>query len=74
MNDYCMSPFFGESSNLKKGCKKDAIHDASDIIYVSCIHNSNRNILSALSGNSRYCPLSTSLTSGITYARAARTR
>ena len=34
---------FNKSSNLRAGSRKDAIHDAFDTIYVSCIHNSSRN-------------------------------
>ena len=37
--------FLDKSSNLKAGCKKDAIYDAFDTIYVSYSHISRRNIL-----------------------------
>ena len=43
MYSYSASQFLDESSNLRAGCKKDAIHDAFDTIHVSCIHNSSRN-------------------------------
>ena len=45
MYSYSVSQFLDESSNLRAGCKKDAIHDAFDAIYKSCIHNSSRNFL-----------------------------
>ena len=37
------SQFLDRSSNLKAGCKKDAIYDAFDTIYVSYSHISGRN-------------------------------
>lgn len=77
MYSYSVSQFLDESSNLRAGCKKDAIHDAFDAIYVSCIHNSSHNFLcnffSPSSGNGRHCPLFTSGTSGTLYARPTRT-
>ena len=72
-----VSQFLDGSSNLKAGCKKDAVYDAFDAIYMSCIHNRSSNFFmqffSPLSGNGRHCPLFTSGTSGTLYARPART-
>lgn len=40
-----VSQFLDGPSNLKVGCKKNAIHGAFDTFYVSYIHISGRNIL-----------------------------
>ena len=40
-----VSQFLDGSSNLKAGCKKDAVHDAFDAIYMSCIHNRSSDFL-----------------------------
>ena len=45
MNSYSVSQFLDESSNIRAGCKKDAIHDVFDTIHMSCIHNSRCNFL-----------------------------
>ena len=45
MYSHSVSQFLGGSSNLKAGCRTDAVHDAFDAICMSCIHNRSREFL-----------------------------